>query len=73
MVRGGVIERLDVVIDRDGDCAGGSGDVSADHEYDAEFAERVREREREAGNQTRNRKRQNHATEGLPLGGAERG
>jgi len=72
MVRGGVIERLDVIIDGDRDRARGAWNVAADHEHNTKFAESVREGECEAGDQPGDRERQDHASEGLPIGGAER-
>lgn len=73
MVCRGVVERLNVIVDRDGDRARGAGNVAADHEHHAKFAKSVREGEREASDQPGDRERQDHASEGLPPGCAERG
>lgn len=73
MVRSGVVEGLDVVVNGDGNSTGGARDVAADHEHDAKFAEGMREGEGEAGDQARDGERQNYAVKGSPARCAERG
>src|ERR1700691_4590432 len=48
-IGGGVGEVLDLVVDGNGEGAGGAGDVAADHEDDTEFTDRVREAESRGG------------------------
>ncbi len=52
LVGGGVVEVFNLVEEDDGESAGGSGDVSTEHEDDAEFTEGVEEGE-DAGGEER--------------------
>src|SRR6266568_3744380 len=63
--RGGVVELLDGVVDRDRERPRGPRDVAADHEDHPELPERMREREHGAGDDTGQREREAHAAEGL--------
>ena len=45
VICGGVIEVLDLIEEDEGEGAGGTGDVSAEHEDDAEFSHGVQEAE----------------------------
>ncbi len=71
LVGGGVLDGLDVVVDRDGDGARGSGKIAADHEDDAKFAEGVSEGQNNSGYYARQRKRKNDASKRAPGIGAE--
>ncbi len=48
-IRGGVVEVLDLVVEDDGESAGGAGNVAAEHEYDAELADGVEKTEHDGG------------------------
>ena len=61
MMRGGVVERLDAVVDIDGDRSGDSGKITADHQHDAEFAERVRKAEHQRSEKAGPREREDDA------------
>ena len=66
MVRGGVFDGLNVVVDGDGDGARGAGKISANHEDDAKFTERVGKRKNGGGDYTGKRKRKNDLAERAP-------
>src|ERR1700730_14220209 len=62
-MRGGVVERLNAVVNVDGDRACDSGKVAANHEDDAELAERVCKAEHQRREHAGPGKRKEHAEE----------
>ena len=72
-VCGGVVEVLHLVVEGDGEGAGGAGDVSAEHEDDAEFADGVGEGEDRRGDERGLRERESDSAEDAERRGAEGG
>ena len=56
-------EVLHLVIDGDGEGAGGAGDISADHEHHAEFTDGVRETEQSSRAYGTRGEREQHGTQ----------
>jgi len=66
LIRGGVFDGLDMIVNGNGDGARGAGKISANHEDDAEFAEGVSESENDGGDYAGERKRKNDLAERTP-------
>jgi hypothetical protein len=67
LIGGDVLEGLNVIVDGDGNGAGGPGEIAAHHEDDAKFAEGVGEGEDDSSDYAWQRKRKNDAAESAPL------
>jgi len=63
LIRGGVFDGLDMIVNGNGDGARGAGKISANHEDDAKFAERVGKRKDDSGDYAGERKRKNDLAE----------
>ncbi len=71
-MRARVVERFDVVVDRNGYDARFAGDVATDHEHDTELSQRVGEAQHSRGKETGRGQRHRDGEKCVELRGAER-